>query len=94
MCHPAADRLSGQAGGNHVLRMPSTDYSPTGDSKPSWSLWRLAERFLACWSSPRTDRVQRRTPSRHSRVDARDPAPAQPRHRLFAKKLMDQGNRD
>ena len=33
MCHPAPDRLSGQAGGNHVLRMPSTDYSPTGDSK-------------------------------------------------------------
>jgi outer membrane protein TolC len=34
MRHPAADRLSGQAGGNHVLRMPSADYSPTGDSKP------------------------------------------------------------
>jgi hypothetical protein len=37
MCYPAADRLSGQAGGNHVLRTPSADYSPTGDSKPSWN---------------------------------------------------------
>lgn len=36
MCHP--DRLSGQARGNHVLRMPSADYSPTGDSKSSWNL--------------------------------------------------------
>ena len=34
MCHLAADRLSGQPGGNHVLRMPSVDYSPTDDSKP------------------------------------------------------------
>jgi hypothetical protein len=28
MCHPAADRLSGQAGGNHVSRMPSADLVP------------------------------------------------------------------
>jgi hypothetical protein len=38
MCHPAADRLSGPAGANYVLRTPSADYSPTGGSKPSWNL--------------------------------------------------------
>ena len=37
MCRPDTDRLSGQAGGNHVLRVPSADYSPIGDSKPSWN---------------------------------------------------------
>jgi len=34
MCRPAPDRLSRQAGGNHVLRMPFADYSPPGDSQP------------------------------------------------------------
>jgi len=41
MCHPAADRLRGQAGGNHGLRTPSADYSPTGDSEPleTYGVW-------------------------------------------------------
>ena len=41
MCHPAGDRLRGQAGGNHGLRTPSADYSPTGDSEPleTYGVW-------------------------------------------------------
>jgi outer membrane protein TolC len=41
MCHPAADRLRGQAGGNHGLWTPSADYSPTGDSEPleTYGVW-------------------------------------------------------
>jgi hypothetical protein len=44
MCHPAADRLSGQAG----LRTPSADYSPTGDSKPleTYGVWPSASGLL------------------------------------------------
>ena len=70
MCHP--DRLSGQAGGNHVLRTPSADYSSTCDSKPleTYGVWpsgfwpvgpALAQTVF--------DAGRRRA---HSRVDARE----------------------
>src|ERR1700730_5951698 len=74
MCHPAADRLNGQAGGNHVLRMPSADYSPTGAYKPSWNLCNVSKAFEwlnRAYAWRKTSRIaQSRSTSRLHRTNA------------------------